>query len=141
MVCADFPGPALSSASEGTPYNRSGVTSYPYAFSILSASTGIFANDFTFELQNGNGTTTKFVFVGLVGVSDCWVGSYTMDWTPGVPSAPPSGAVACESSGPRLTSQVMSGDELVLVTDSSISDHGYALALMDQSTTVTAAIP
>ena len=135
---------ALSSASEGTPYNHAGVTYYPYTFNIESTSSGITAKDLAFELQNSAGTDNQFVFVGLVDVSSCWVGSYSGGWTVGTPAAALPGGMACGVAGPNLTSHVSSGDQLLLVTTASVSSEGFQLLLTFQGVgmgTIAAAIP
>jgi hypothetical protein len=135
---------ALSGARAETPFNQSGTTYYPYVISIQSASSELTGFEIGFELETANGTTAPFAYIGLIDVSGCWVGSYSYGWGSGIPPAPAPGTAPCGSAGPTLSDQVSSGDELYLVTSSSISDEGYSLVVFDgvaPGGSVTVAIP
>lgn len=142
--CCPQPLFAISSATEEPSFNQTGTMYTPYGFSIQSASSGLTAIDFTFELLSANGTARPFAYVGLIDVSNCWIGTYTASWESGVPSASPPGAQPCGSTGPTLADQILSGDQILLVTAISISGQGYTLVLLNQGGfqgSVSAAIP
>jgi hypothetical protein len=142
--CPYGPEVAVSSGSNGSSYSVAGVKYYQHTFSIQAASNGVIAEDFAFVLQAPNGTVGRFTFVALVDVSSCWVGSYSTSWTSGPSPASPPNSTACGASGPNLTSQISSGDQLVLVTESSIDGQGFFLVITGHGAfrgTITAAVP
>jgi hypothetical protein len=124
-------GPVLAEA----PYNHTGLTFHPYSMEIASSAFGTVGDDLAFGLTAANGTPVEFAFVGLIGSNGCWIGTYTASWSTGLPSAPPPGSATC-SSPPEvtLTSQIVAGETLVLVTEISISGHGYTLAIVSSGT-------
>ncbi|HEV2166902.1 MAG TPA: archaellin/type IV pilin N-terminal domain-containing protein [Thermoplasmata archaeon] len=118
---------------------------FNYTISIQSASSGVTANSLKFQLVNSGGTIQAFSDVTLVDVSNCAVGSYTATggWAPGAYATIPHPA-ACVGGTPGLTSQISSGDELILTTSTSIATLGYSLNIIgtgSYSGSVASAIP
>ena len=129
---------AVGGVVVGSSYTGSGTTYFPWYISIQSAGAGLTAQDLGFKLVSAFLATEPFAFVGLVGITGCWVGS---SLGPGGldergPDRGPSSATACTGS-PSLTSPLSAGDQLALETSSSDSGNiaamGAALEINDVS--------
>ncbi|HEV2166903.1 MAG TPA: archaellin/type IV pilin N-terminal domain-containing protein [Thermoplasmata archaeon] len=116
--------------------------------SIQSASSGVTANSLKMELQASGGTIATFpTAVTLIDVSGCTVGYWTASGAAPTQTAPGAPAAAfghaCGAS-PGLTSQISSGDQLVITSTSSLSGAGYSLSVIgtgSYSGSISAAIP
>jgi flagellin-like protein len=130
---------ATSSATDGVC-----SVGYCYTFTIESASSGVTANSMKFQVQSSSGLITAFTNVRLIDVSNCAVGYYTTSWTTGAPATPTGGPAACAGGSPGLTSQISSGDQLILASTTSLNAAGYQFIVVgtgSYSGTITAAIP
>ncbi|HEV2519626.1 MAG TPA: archaellin/type IV pilin N-terminal domain-containing protein [Thermoplasmata archaeon] len=130
---------AVSGATAGP----NGAYGFNYTISIQSASAGVTANSLKFQLVNSAGTIQAFNAVTLIDVTNCAVGNFVAasGWTAGPPTTPPHPAV-CGSL--TLTSQISSGDQLVLITAASIAGQGYSLNIIgtgSYSGSIQSAIP
>ncbi len=136
---------AVSSATE-----TSGSTPtawYNGTISIQSASSGVTANSLKFQLVNSGGSITAYSSVALIDVSGCAVAYYVGGaWQTTVPTTPAVHYIAICSTTLGLTtsSQISSGDQLVLTTTTNVDASGYSLNVVgtgSYSGSVSASIP
>ncbi|MCI4357976.1 MAG: type IV pilin [Thermoplasmata archaeon] len=130
---------AVSSATDGVC-----SVGFCYTFTIQTASSGVSANSLKFQVQSSGGVITAFTNVRLIDVSNCAVGAYTTLWTAGAPATPTGGPASCAGGTPGLTSQVSSGDQLILASTTSFNAAGYVFVVIgtgSYSGTIQAAIP
>ncbi len=131
---------ATSSATESTC-----KTYCNYTFSVQSASSGVTGTSMKFQLLSSGGSIMTYTNVRLLDVSGCVVGYYTTTsgWTAGNPTLPTGSTLAaCTTLTP--TSQVSSGDQLILTTTTSAAGAGNTLNVIgtgSYSGTVSASIP
>ncbi len=116
-----------------------------YTFSIQSASSGVTANGLKFQAQGSGGVILTYTNVRLIDVSNCVVGYYTSaGWTAGAPATPTGAGPASCAATIGLTTQISSGDQLIVATTSTLAGSGDSLIVIGTgaySGTISAAIP